>query len=101
MNQVIAMLVESLFRLLLPARGRHRATSGVFTHSTVDRPSPLPVCMSRPALRGEDVGLVRPYLVAHERSREQRLQRRRTLWLALHGFDTGPEWIHGVRVGAS
>ncbi|NUK26074.1 hypothetical protein HRW16_31770 [Streptomyces lunaelactis] len=46
--------------------------------------------------RGEDSPLVRPYLVAHER---QQQARRRALWLAVHGVDIGPGWIHGVQVG--
>ncbi|MFD8338160.1 hypothetical protein ACFV42_36755 [Streptomyces solisilvae] len=55
--------------------------------------------------------LVRPYvLVCEKRRRRQREQqhqkrelqreRRRVLLLALDGVDAGPEWIHGVLVGA-
>ncbi|MEV8319481.1 hypothetical protein AB0Q95_35520 [Streptomyces sp. NPDC059900] len=55
-----------------------------------------------PVLRGEDIGLVRPYLVAFERRQEERRQRarRRELWLAVHGVDIGPRLIHGVEVSA-
>jgi hypothetical protein len=51
-------------------------------------------------MRGEDIGHVRPYLVAHEQQQEEQRQRarRRTLWLAVHGVDFGPRMIHGVRV---
>ncbi|MET8181185.1 hypothetical protein [Streptomyces sp. NPDC005336] len=43
---------------------------------------------------------MRPYLVAHEHQQEARLrrQRRRALWLAVHGIDIGPNLIHGVTV---
>ncbi|MFI6057854.1 hypothetical protein [Streptomyces sp. NPDC051286] len=55
-------------------------------------------------LRGEDIGLDRPYLVAHERQQQQQQQRRRAprraLWLAVHGIDTGPRLIHSVEAGA-
>ena len=60
--------------------------------------------------------LVRPYLLAHEehersrcehqhrqrrrRTGELQRERRRALLLALDGVDAGPEWIHGVLVGA-
>ncbi|MFI0820435.1 hypothetical protein ACH4TX_31300 [Streptomyces sp. NPDC021098] len=55
--------------------------------------------------------LVRPYvLVCEERERRRRehqrrkqelqRERRRVLLLALDGVDAGPEWIHGVLVGA-
>jgi hypothetical protein len=51
-------------------------------------------------LRAEDVALVRPYVVAFERRREAQRQRdrRRALWLALHGIDVGPRIIHRMRV---
>ncbi len=50
--------------------------------------------------RGEDVALIRPYVLTPEERRERRLQRgrRRTLWLAVQGIDAGPRWIHGVEV---
>ncbi|MGW3572322.1 hypothetical protein ACWDSL_52195 [Streptomyces sp. NPDC000941] len=56
---------------------------------------------------GHDADMVRPYVFAHERQqrlepaeRRLRRQRRRALWLAVHGIDIGPRWIHGVRVVA-
>ncbi|WP_323372217.1 hypothetical protein [Streptomyces katsurahamanus] len=48
-------------------------------------------------LHGDAIALVRPYLIAHER--RVRRQRRRVLWLAVHGFDLGSRVIHGVEVG--
>ncbi|MGW2634562.1 hypothetical protein ACWC2K_35355 [Streptomyces chattanoogensis] len=59
----------------------------------------MPVRQPRP-LRGEDVALIRPYVLTPEERRERQEQRgrRRALWLAVHGIDTGPRWIHGVEV---
>lgn len=50
------------------------------------------------ALRGEDVGLVRPYLVAFEQRQEERRTKtpRRTLWLAVHGVTIDPRGLDGV-----
>ncbi|MEU6664247.1 hypothetical protein [Streptomyces sp. NPDC046821] len=76
-----------LRRLLPSAAGRHSA-SGALPGG--HRPAPsAPV----PALCGEALGLVRPYLVAHERRLQaQRLVRRRTLRVAPRGL-----WIEGRR----
>lgn len=90
--QCIARFFEPLLRLLWPASGRHRSTGvrPAAPHARV------------PALRGEDIGLVRPYLVAHERRQEAQRQRarRRALWFAVHGVDIGPRLIHGMEVTA-
>ncbi|MGW0562702.1 hypothetical protein ACWDZ4_19290 [Streptomyces sp. NPDC003016] len=47
--------------------------------------------------------MVRPYLEVHERQlaevRRQRT-RRRALWLAVHGVEVGPRFVHGVEVDA-
>ncbi|WP_018536616.1 hypothetical protein [Streptomyces sp. MspMP-M5] len=53
-------------------------------------------------LRGEDTPLVRPYVLTPAERRERRLrrERRRVLWLAVHGIDVGPRWIHGMKVAA-
>ncbi|MEU2676319.1 hypothetical protein ABZ638_05440 [Streptomyces sp. NPDC007107] len=63
----------------------------------VSPPTTVPRAVS--LLRGEDSPLVRPYLLAPDEFRLQR-QRRRALWLAPHGVDTGPRRIHGVKVAA-
>lgn len=100
MTQVIARLFVPLLRLLVPASGRHRSAERSSATPPVDTPT---VRLPRvPVLRGEDIGLVRPYLVAHERHQEERQQRarRRALWLAVHGVDIGPRHIHGVAVTA-
>ena len=87
-----------LLRLLFPAAGRHRAPD---SHPSVPPVQAVPEPPA-PALSGEDIGLVRPYLVAHERRQEARRQRarHRVLWLAVHGVDTGPRRIHGVEMSA-
>lgn len=100
MKQGIARFFEPVLRLLLPAPGRHRYPDPSSSVPTADAPTrPLPRV---PVLRGEDVGLVRPYLVAFERRQEEHRQRRRRreLWLAVHGVDIGPRLIHGVEVTA-
>ncbi|CAL2056571.1 MULTISPECIES: hypothetical protein [Streptomyces] len=98
MGQGIARFIESLLRLLLPASGRRRSCGpSLARQDTVAVGLPLV-----PVLRGEDIGLVRPYLVAHERRQEERRQRARgrVLWLAVSGVDIGPRVIHGVGVTA-
>ncbi len=94
MTDLIARLFEPLLRFWLPATGRHR-----------DRPTcpsagraPLPayVVIDVDVLRGDDNALVRPYLVADEL--RLRRQRRRALWLAVHGLDVGSRVIHGMKV---
>lgn len=98
MRHPIARLVGLLLRLLLPPTGRRRRCADSARAVTAAAPPPRGV----PALRGEDCRLVRPYLVAHEERERARLQRqrRRALWLAVHGVDVGPRLIHGVEVAA-
>lgn len=100
MNQGIARIFEPLLRLLLPAPGRHRSPEPPSSVKPVAVPTRTLPRVS--VLRGEDIGLVRPYLVAFERRQEARRQRgrRRALWLAVHGVDIGPRLIHGVEVAA-
>ena len=92
-----------------PASGRHRAprpTALARTDVAVRAVPPTVAVTPReplPLLRGEDTQLVRPYVLAHERSREaarRQRARRRTLWFAVHGIDLGPRIIHGVEVAA-
>jgi hypothetical protein len=112
MPHFIALLCTQLLRLLLPPRGRHRAVPRPVggppevSHVTASGCAPVHRRPHRPhctLLRGEDSPLVRPYALPldewrHER-RQQR-QRRRALWLAMHGIDIGPRRIHGVKVAA-
>jgi hypothetical protein len=108
MLRVLAFAVEWLLRVRWPAPGRHRAaTAGpsgaVPPPRVVVAATGAPPSERHPLLRGEDTPLVRPYVLAHERSREEARQqraRRRTLWLAVHGVDLGPRVIHGVEVAA-
>ncbi|MFI9241952.1 hypothetical protein ACIGXF_05050 [Streptomyces sp. NPDC053086] len=105
----IARLVEPMLRLLWPASGRHRHRNRHRAGGAA-RPTPVPTVPVEPSrrpsphetlLHGEDSRLVRPYLLAHERREQARRQRprRRALWIAVHGVDTGPRRIHGVDVG--
>jgi hypothetical protein len=100
----IRSIFSALLRALLPSSGRHRMGNGV-AHRLADQCTDVPavqptVPVAVPMLRGEDIGHVRPYLVAHERKQEAQRQRarRRAVWLALHGVDVGSRVIHGVRV---
>lgn len=105
MPKAIARLLVPLLRLTFPARGCHRSTGALQATRREETPTPaLPrVPVGRPGLlRGEDSALVRPYVLTPEERQERRLQRgrRRALWLAAHGIDAGPRWIHGVEVAA-
>jgi hypothetical protein len=102
----VVWIVQTLLRALLPSSGRHRTGNGAAC-APADQPADVPAVLptepvAGPSLRGEDIGHVRPYLVAFERKQEAQRQRarRRTLWLALHGVDIGPRVIHGVRVAS-
>lgn len=100
MPNAIAWFFESLLHLLLPARGHHRSPEPSPVARPVDAPT---IRLPRvPVLRGEDIELVRPYLVAHERRQEEQKQRarRRAPVLATYGVDIGPRRIHGVEVTA-
>lgn len=84
MLQITARLLRPLLRLLLPSAGRHRATE--LHDSPVALPPPRPQLS---VLNGEAIGLVRPYLVAHEHKVEhERRQRRRA------GLITAPQGIN-------
>ncbi|MFI0225521.1 hypothetical protein [Streptomyces lydicus] len=78
MRNHIGRVFELLLKVLLPARGHHRAAGTSPVVGGVDTPT---MSLSLPRvhdpyvwgpIRGEDVQLVRPYLVA----REQQMQRR-------------------------
>ncbi|MBW1596902.1 hypothetical protein [Streptomyces sp. JJ38] len=102
MKKGTGRFIKRLLRLLPPApgkRGAGRPTVERIGSPTVELPRigssvtpPLPVVTN-----GE---LLRPYVMTSEEWRERRLRRarRRTLWLATHGIDTGPRWIHSVEV---
>ncbi|OEU94813.1 hypothetical protein [Streptomyces oceani] len=104
-------IVRAIASLQWPKRhasGRHRAAETprqTRAHAPTPPRRSLPAHRSwhhEPVVRGEDTALVRPYLVAHERREEAQRQeeRRLALWLAVHGVDIGPRFIHGVEVAA-
>ncbi|MGA6159248.1 hypothetical protein ACPEIC_38570 [Stenotrophomonas sp. NPDC087984] len=70
----IPRFVRWLSRLLPPGAGRHRSVKAIPPASCGDAPTlRLPrvhPVLRGPVLRGEDVPLVRPYLVAHERRKD-------------------------------
>ncbi|MER7794296.1 hypothetical protein [Streptomyces sp. NPDC097640] len=105
MENAIAWILKTLLRLLLPPSGRHRAAPHQHT-STTPRPARVPAPPGAPILSGlsDDAGpaTVRPCVLTHAQraKRAARRQRRRALWLAVHGIDIGPRVIHGVRVVA-
>jgi hypothetical protein len=104
MLEFIARLFEPLLRFLWPAQGRHRlpsGTAGAVASCEDTRPAVAAPC--DPAPQSENGPLVRPYLLAHEKHRDEARRqraRRRTLWLAVHGIDLGPRVIHGMEVTA-
>ncbi|MEV7402877.1 hypothetical protein AB0N93_21100 [Streptomyces sp. NPDC091267] len=120
MRNSIARAILACLRMfllaVLPAKGKHRksptepvaaAETDTLTLRVV--PSPLPPRSPYAAynanpepLRGEDVPLIRPYLVAYEAVQYERIraQRRRAAELATLGIDVGPDVIHGVRLPA-
>lgn len=100
------LLLLALLRALLPARGRHRAAvppQPPVQRRPLEPSSPLPTGGPLDVWPFEpDTSLVRPYLLTPQERHERRLrrQRRRALWLAVHGVDVGPRRIHGVEVAA-
>ncbi|MFI1736743.1 hypothetical protein [Streptomyces sioyaensis] len=101
MAKNIAKIFESLLRLLLPARGRHRPSGSLPAVRCAEAPTlrPARVLGEREGLlRGEDAALIRPYVLTPEERQKRRAEyeRRRTLLFATCGLDTGPRWIHGL-----
>ncbi|MFE9876059.1 hypothetical protein [Streptomyces sp. NPDC005784] len=102
MPHCIAHIFEPLLRLLWPARGRHRRPDHSSAGLAVEASTVCPArVLAARVVRGEEVGLVRPYLVAHERWEAQKRQaRRRTFRLALRGIDISTRLFDGVEVTA-
>lgn len=101
MAKTIARIFESLLRLLLPARGRHRPSGALSDVKCAEVSTLRPACVPgerEGVLRGEDTALVRPYVLTPEERQRRRSPygRRRTLWLATSGLAAGPSWIHGL-----
>ncbi|MGY3202176.1 hypothetical protein [Streptomyces sp. TE5632] len=98
----IARIFALSLWLLWPAPGRHRRpdhpSAGLAAEASPACPARVPAAR---VLRGEESGLVRPYLTAHERREARKQQaRRRTLRLAARGIDICPRLIHGMEVTA-
>jgi hypothetical protein len=108
-------ILEALLDALLPAVGRHRASARHArrtpadppTHTPTPAPTEEPVTrptrVNGPVTRGEDIGVVRPYLVAHEREQHEAQRRqtcRRTLLLAPRGVDMQELMRRDLRVAA-
>ncbi|MFG2285150.1 hypothetical protein ACGFOU_03620 [Streptomyces sp. NPDC048595] len=103
MRKHSAWIFELLLRALLPARGRHRSAGALPAAACADVPTlmtPRTPVRQQGLLHGEDVHLIRPYVLTSGERQRRRLQRgrRRALWLAAYGGDSGPRWIHGVEV---
>lgn len=96
-------IVQTLLRALMPSSGLHRTGNGAACAQAdqhADAPAVRPtVPVAGPMPSGEDIGHVRPYLVAHERQQEARQRRvRRRVLIAARGVDIGPWVTHGVWV---
>jgi hypothetical protein len=95
MPDLTLRLLTWVLRLCTPRpRGRHRAG----TLPTLEFTPPPPRFTER--LDGGTSPLVRPYVLTPDERRRQR-ERRRALYLATLGIDSGPHHIHGIRVGAA
>jgi hypothetical protein len=94
MPNCIGGVFEALFFLLAPATGRHRARQAPPPPLPPDTPT-MPLPLVRRALRGEDIRLVRPYILDHEQRQRGRKQQ---LIPATHRFAAEPNWIHGAEV---
>ncbi|MFG2829074.1 hypothetical protein ACGFWI_16695 [Streptomyces sp. NPDC048434] len=100
MAKTIAKIFESLLRLLLPARGRHRSFGCLPTVRREDVPTLVLARVSggrEGLLRGEDAALIRPYALTPEERQKRRLEYgRRVPLFATYGADAGPCWLHGL-----
>ncbi|WP_405614801.1 hypothetical protein [Streptomyces sp. NBC_00076] len=88
---------------LLPSRGQPpRASRSATTLPALSRLAPT-VRHWRTPIDGTSTALVRPYLAAHEREEQARLQRLRrgALWCATYGVDLDLRDIHAVLGAAS
>ncbi|MFH8487898.1 hypothetical protein [Streptomyces longisporoflavus] len=93
-DPIVRFLGRMLAAFAPRPRGRHRL-GGAIPHLQI----PLPPPRFTERLDGQASPLVRPYLLTPDECRLQR-ERRRALYLATLGIDTGPRHIHGVAVAA-
>ncbi|GFE14768.1 hypothetical protein Sgleb_28150 [Streptomyces glebosus] len=101
MAKTIARIFESLLRLLLPARGRHRSFGCLPTVRREDAPTLVFARVTggrEGLLRGEDAALIRPYALTPEERQKRRLEygRRRVPRFATYGADAAPRWLNGL-----
>ncbi|MFM9558133.1 hypothetical protein [Streptomyces caniscabiei] len=94
-----------LLSLCLPTPpGRHRAVNPTARHRLSREVPVIPTATTftdvAELIDGSASPLVRPYLLTPDERHRQR-ERRRALYLASLGIDTGPDHIHGIRVGAA
>ncbi|MFI7244381.1 hypothetical protein [Streptomyces qinglanensis] len=91
MANSIPQFVRWLLQRLLPGAGRHRiveAASPAIPGDTLTLMLPrVHRVFDRSSLRGEDVRLVRPYVVAHEKREAQQRDRLRRGVLAYTRYD--------------
>jgi hypothetical protein len=112
--RAILACLRMFLAVVLPPKGTRRksptkpvaaADADTLTLRVVPPPlpprSPYASYNANPApLRGEDVPLIRPYLVAFEGLQRVRAERRAAAELATLGIDIGPYVIHGHRLPA-
>lgn len=103
----IARFFEPLLRLLFPPGGQRRQGEAISHPALLARRRLVGCCsvvpLASPPPNGANGPLVRSRAqAAHLRWERTELrlrrQRRRALWLAVHGVDVGPRVIHGVAV---
>jgi hypothetical protein len=84
-RETTARIVELLLRRLLPPPGRHRSAGTPVAvrcvHAPTVRPPRATPASTRPVrgAPGENTGLVRPYVLAHEREVDRRYGRVRSV----------------------
>uniref|UniRef100_J2K2S5 Uncharacterized protein n=1 Tax=Streptomyces auratus AGR0001 TaxID=1160718 RepID=J2K2S5_9ACTN len=113
MRNLTARILVTLLTWLFPTKGKHRAPAPELVAGTQPAVPPMPeeapevlpqhVQERYRTLRGEDIDLVRPYVIDSvgrwiDPARMEQAVRRWVLDMALRGIDVGPTVIHGVHV---
>ncbi|MEU6550196.1 hypothetical protein ABZ915_07865 [Streptomyces sp. NPDC046915] len=102
MSHCIAHIFERLLRPPLPAPGRQRGPDQQSADRCVEASIAWPSrALTSSALQGDEIKLVRPYLVAHERRVQQRRRaRRRVVQLAVDGIDIDAQTFNAMGIRA-
>jgi len=102
MPHCIVRIFEPLPMLLSPAPGRHRGPDQQSVDPCTEASTArLPRASASWVLDGEEIGLVHPHLVAHERREQQhRRAQRRAVRPAVHGIDIGAQLVDGAEARA-